>query len=247
MSEINQEVQPLEDNGVNQELGYENVPVADHGVNQTETYQVDWENETRKFQSMYDKQKAENDKMKQDMEYLAQEFAKNQKSQRNSNVNNQSSLPEDEFNPWDAYYKPDSPSFKFRQQREQEVVNQAIGQQSAKMEEQMLINNTMNELKNNHRMTESEVREFMEWSTDPGSSMTLDTLVDVFKSRGNKTGVLPSQEPVQDSFDAVKAAREAPRTAGVLQGQEANQPKSGKDQMWDIIMSAGSRTNVLKQ
>ena len=96
-------------------------------------------------------------------------------------------------------------------------------------------------------MTESEVREFMEWSTDPGSSMTLDTLVDVFKSRGNKTGVLPSQEPVQDSFDAVKAAREAPRTAGVLQGQEANQPKSGKDQMWDIIMSAGSRTNVLKQ
>ena len=246
MSEINQEVQPSEDNGVNQELGYENVPVADHGVNQTETYQVDWENETRKFQSMYDKQKAENDKMKQDMEYLAQEFAKNQKSQRNSNVNNQSSLPEDEFNPWDAYYKPDSPSFKFRQQREQEVVNQAIGQQSAKMEEQMLINNTMNELKNNHRMTESEVREFMEWSTDPGSSMTLDTLVDVFKSRQNKPGVLPSQEPVQNSFGAVQAAKEAPRTAGVLQGQEANQPKNAKDQMWDVIMSAGSRTNVLK-
>ena len=133
MSEINQEVQPLEDNGVNQELGYENVPVADHGVNQTETYQVDWENETRKFQSMYDKQKSENDKMKQDMEYLAKEFANNQRSQRSSNVNNKSSLPEDEFNPWDAYYKPESPSYKFRQQREQEVVNEAIGQQSAKM------------------------------------------------------------------------------------------------------------------
>jgi len=94
-------------------------------------------------------------------------------------------------------------------------------------------------------MTESEVREFMEWSTDPGSSMTLDTLVDVFQSRNQNSGVLPSNEPVSDSFDAVKAAREAPRTAGVLQGQEANQPKSDKDLMWDSIVSAGSRSNVL--
>ena len=243
MNEENQEGQVLEDTGYsNEELGYEDVPVADHGVNQSETYQVDWENETRKFQSMYDRQKSENDKMRQDMEYLASEFAKNQRA---SNVNNNTSLPEDEFNPWDAYYKPESPSYKFRQQREQEVVNQAIGQQNAQMKEQMLLNNTMNDLRNVHKMTESEVREFMEWSTDPGSSMTLDTLVDVFKSRQNKPGVLPSQEPVQNSFGAVQAAKEAPRTAGVLQGQEANQPKSEKDQMWEAIVQAGSRSKVL--
>ena len=245
MNEVNEEGQVLEDTGFSQELGYENVPVADHGVDRSETYQVDWENETRKFQSMYDKQKSENSKMKQDMEYLAQEFAKNQK-QTNVN-NNQSSLPEDEFNPWDAYYKPESPSFKFRQQQEHQVVNQAIGQQNAQVQEQMLINNTMNDLRNTHKMTESEVREFMEWSTDPGSSMTLDTLVDVFQSRGQNSGVLPSNEPVPDSFGAVKAAREAPRTAGVLQGQEANKPKSEKDAMWDSIMSAGSRSSVLQK
>ena len=245
MNEVNEEGQVLEDTGFSQELGYEDVPVADRGVEDSERYHVDWQNETRKFQSMYDKQKSENDKMKQDMEYLAQEFAKNQK-QTNVN-NNQSSLPEDEFNPWDAYYKPDSPSYKFRQQREYEVVNQAIGQQNAQVQEQMLINNTMNDLRNTHRMTEAEVREFMEWSTDPGSSMTLDTLVDVFKSRNQKSGVLPSNEPVPDSFGAVKAAREAPRTAGVLQGQEADQPKSDKDQMWDAIMSAGSRSSVLQK
>jgi hypothetical protein len=245
MNEVNEEGQVLEDTGFSQELGYEDVPVADRGVEDSERYHVDWENETRKFQSMYDKQKSENDKMKQDMEYLAQEFAKNQK-QTNVN-NNQSSLPEDEFNPWDAYYKPDSPSYKFRQQREYEVVNQAIGQQNAQVQEQMLINNTMNDLRNTHRMTEAEVREFMEWSTDPGSSMTLDTLVDVFKSRNQKSGVLPSNEPVPDSFGAVKAAREAPRTAGVLQGQQADQPKSDKDQMWDAIMSAGSRSSVLQK
>ena len=94
-------------------------------------------------------------------------------------------------------------------------------------------------------MTESEVREFMEWSTDPGSSMTLDTLVDVFKTRNQQSAVLPSGEPTPDSFQAVKAAQEAPRTAGVLQGQEAHQPKSEKDAMWDSILKAGSRSNVL--
>jgi len=240
MSEVNIEGQVLEDTGLNEELGYENVPVADHVVSESETHQVDWENETRKFQSMYDKQKSENHKMKQDMQHIA-----NNINQRQSVVDNKPSLPEDEFNPWDAYYKPESESYKFRQQKEHEVVNQAIGQQNAQMQEQMLINNTMNDLRGVHKMTESEVSEFMDWSTDPGSSMTLDTLVDVFKSRNQQSGVLPSSEPIPDSFQAVKAAREAPRTAGVLQGQQANQPKSEQDAMWDAVVSAGSRSNVL--
>ena len=243
MSEINQEGQVLEDTGLSQESGYEDVPVADHVVSESETHQVDWENETRKFQSMYDRQKSENDNMKQDMQHMAQEYAKNQKQ---TNVdNNVSSLPEDEFNPWDAYYKPESESYKFRQQKEHEVVNQAMGKQNAQMQEQMLINNTMNDLRGVHKMTESEVSEFMDWSTDPGSSMTLDTLVDVFKSRNQQSDVLPSGEPTPNSFQAVKAAREAPRTAGVLQGQQANQPKSEQDVMWDAVVSAGSRSNVL--
>jgi len=240
MNEVNIEGQVLEDTGLNEELGYEDVPVADHVISESETYQVDWENETRKFQSMYDKQKSENDKMKQDMQHIA-----NNIKQTQSDVNKKPSLPEDEFNPWDAYYKPESESYKFRQQKEHEVVNQAIGQQNAQMQEQMLINNTMNDLRGVHKMTESEVREFMDWSTDPGSSMTLDTLVDVFKSRNQQSAVLPSGEPTPNSFQAVKAAREAPRTAGVLQGQQANQPKSEKDAMWDSIVSAGSRSNVL--
>ena len=240
MSEVNIEGQVLEDTGLNEELGYENVPAADNVVNESETYQVDWENETRKFQSMYDKQKSENHRMKQDMQHIA-----NNINQRQSVVDNKPSLPEDEFNPWDAYYKPESESYKFRQQKEHEVVNQAMGQQNAQMQEQMLINNTMNDLRGVHKMTESEVSEFMDWSTDPGSSMTLDTLVDVFKSRNQQSGVLPSSEPIPDSFQAVKAAREAPRTAGILQGQQANQPKSEEDAMWDAVVSAGSRSNVL--
>ena len=241
MSEVNVEGQVLEDTGLNKDQAYGDVPAADMNVNSSETYQVDWENEAKKFQSMYDKQKSENDKIKQDMNYLVGEVTKNQ---RQTNVKNEPSLPEDEFNPWDAYYKPDSPSYKFRQKQESTVVNRAIGAQNAKMQEEMLINNTVNDLKSVYKMPESDVREFMEWSTDPSSSLDLDTLVSVFNSR-NKSGSMPSNEPVPDSFDAVKAAREAPRTAGVLQGQEANQPKSEQDAMWDAVVSAGSRSNVL--
>ena len=89
MSEVNIEGQVLEDTGFSEELGYEDVPVADHGVAQSETYQVDWENETRKFQSMYDKQKSENHKMKQDMQYIA-----NNIKQTQSDGNKKPSLPD---------------------------------------------------------------------------------------------------------------------------------------------------------
>ena len=238
MSEINQEVQPLEDNGVNQELGYENVPVADHGVNQTETYQVDWENETRKFQSMYDKQKAENDKMKQDMEYLAQEFAKNQKSQRNSNVNNQSSLPEDEFNPWDAYYKPESPSYKHRVKKEQETVGSAVNQirgefaqREAQAQQRQFLNTTVNELKSKHNMNDEQVNHFLEWSAQPKEAVGLGNLVKLWQD------VNSSPVQGQTSIDAVKATQKVPPSAGVLQGQTA-ETVSDDNKAFDKVLSA---------
>ena len=238
MSEINQEVQPLEDNGVNQELGYENVPVADHGVNQTETYQVDWENETRKFQSMYDKQKAENDKMKQDMEYLAQEFAKNQKSQRNSNVNNQSSLPEDEFNPWDAYYKPESPSYKHRVKKEQETVGSAVNQirgefaqREAQAQQRQFLNTTVNELKSKHNMNDEQVNHFLEWSAQPKEAVGLGNLVKLWQD------VNSSPVQGQTSIDAVKATQKVPPSAGVLQGQAA-ETVSDDNKAFDKVLSA---------
>ena len=82
---------------------------------QNETYQVNWEDEAKKFQSMHDKQASENDKMRQDLKYMAEKFAEAQNNSVNpNNQSQQQSLTEDEFNPWDAYYKPESPSYKFR-------------------------------------------------------------------------------------------------------------------------------------
>jgi len=70
--------------------------------------------------------------------------------------------------------------------------------------------------------------------------LDLGTLVNVWKT-SNTTG----RTKRDSSLDAVKAAKEAPRTAGVLQGQSGAMPKSDKDKVWDAVMSAGSRSNVL--
>lgn len=205
---------------------------------QSETYQVDWETEAKKFQSMHDKQASENDKMRQDLKYMAEKFAEAQNNQVNSSNQSQQSLNEDEFNPWDAYYKPDSPSYKFRVKQEQQSVNQAVQNEMSRMNEQMVLNNTVNELKSSHKMSDEEVKSFMDWSTNPTSNLSLDTLINVWRG---ETGV---RAQTNDSLQAVKTAQQTPRSAGVIQGQPVEN-KSEVDKLWDAVKSAGSRNSVL--
>ena len=205
---------------------------------QSETYQVDWETEAKKFQSMHDKQASENDKMRQDLKYMAEKFAEAQNNQVNSSNQSQQSLNEDEFNPWDAYYKPDSPSYKFRVKQEQQSVNQAVQSEMSRMNEQMVLNNTVNELKSSHKMSDEEVKSFMDWSTNPTSNLSLDTLINVWRG---ETGV---RAQTNDSLEAVKTAQQTPRSAGVIQGQPVEN-KSEVDKLWDAVKSAGSRNSVL--
>ena len=205
---------------------------------QSETYQVDWEAEAKKFQSMHDKQASENDKMRQDLKYMAEKFAEAQNNQVNSSNQSQQSLNEDEFNPWDAYYKPDSPSYKFRVKQEQQSVNQAVQNEMSRMNEQMVLNNTVNELKSSHKMSDEEVKSFMDWSTNPTSNLSLDTLINVWRG---ETGI---KAQTNDSLEAVKTAQQTPRSAGVIQGQPVEN-KSEVDKLWDAVKSAGSRNSVL--
>ena len=68
--------------------------------------------ENRKWQSMYDKATADNTKMQTIMaDYLeTQKNAQPQQQAQQENIE----ISEEEFNPWDAYYKPNSPSYKMR-------------------------------------------------------------------------------------------------------------------------------------
>tara|TARA_S200002703_G_scaffold21210_1_gene17764 strand:+ start:6086 stop:6790 length:705 start_codon:yes stop_codon:yes gene_type:complete len=234
MNEMNETVEQEEVN----DIPFEEINEVD-ASQQNETYQVNWEDEAKKFQSMHDKQASENDKMRQDLKYMAEKFAEAQNNSVNpNNQSQQQSLTEDDFNPWDAYYKPESPSYKFRVNEEQKSVGQAVQSELSKVNEQMVLNNTVNELKGSHRLSDDEVKSFMDWSTNPTSNLSLDTLINVWRG---ETGI---RNQSNDSLDAVKAAQEAPRSAGVIQGQSVK-TKTDADTMWESIKTSGSRSNVL--
>jgi hypothetical protein len=217
---------------------YEDVP---QGETDSTTPHVNWESEAKKFQSMYDRTSVEKQKLENTMLKLAERSLDG--SNQSNDVgrgNRDSTLSEDEFNPWDAYYKPDSPSYKFRAQQEHDSVNSVVSGHMAALNERVVLNNTVNELRNVYKLEDHEVSDFMEFATKPVDRLDLGTLVNVWKT-SNTTG----RTKRDSSLDAVKAAKEAPRTAGVLQGQSGSMPKSDKDKVWDAVMNAGGRSNVL--
>ena len=227
----------FEDDATQEEdvLGFNEVPES-NAQDLTSQQQTDWEQEARKFQSLYDKAQSENDKYKGVMTALAEKQLQEQGNGDGVNQNSSSepSLSEDEFNPWDAYYKPDSASYKYRVSQEQRSVSEAVNQQLGQMNEQIMINNTVSELKNKYKLNENEVNQFMEFATRPTEQLSLDTLVKVWRG---STGNVKRPE-VRNSVEAAKAAKQAPRSPGALQGAPPA-VKDEFDEMWDGVKKAG--------
>lgn len=227
----------FEDDTTQQEdvLGFNEVPES-NAQDLTSQQNTDWESEARKFQGLYDKAQSENDKYKNVMTSLAEKQLQEQGygDGVNQNSSSEPSLSEDEFNPWDAYYKPDSASYKYRTAQEQRSVSEAVNQQLGQMNEQIMINNTVSELKNKYKLNENEVSQFMDFATKPTEQLSLDTLVKVWRG---STGNVKRPE-VRNSVEAAKAAKQAPRSPGALQGAPPA-VKDEFDEMWDGVKKAG--------
>jgi hypothetical protein len=214
----------------------------------------EWEIEARKFQSMYDRTQAENDKLKRleplgdllesrpDLVDVLQKNLNGQQQPQQPQQETQQGLPAEDFNPWDAYYNPESPSFKFRMNQDVQMMNNvvtnALGEQKRQMTEEITYNNTVNELRNTYKMSDGDINEFMGFVTQPKEQVGLSNLVKLYRDV-NKRSNAP------DTAQAVKAAQNQPRTAGVLQGGAPSSPKSEENQVWDNIVNAGSRNSIL--
>ena len=213
----------------------------------------EWEVEARKFQSMYDRTQAENDKLRKleplgdllesrpDLVEVLQKNINGQPQQQ-PQQEAQQGLPAEDFNPWDAYYNAESPSFKFRMNQDVQlmnnVVNNALGEQKRQMTEEITYNNTVNELRNTYKFSDNDVQEFMGFVTQPKEQVGLSNLVKLYRDV-NKKGNAP------ETAQAVRAAQNQPRTAGVLQGGSPSSPKSEENKVWDNIVNAGSRNSIL--
>ena len=214
----------------------------------------EWEVEARKFQSMYDKTQAENDRLRKleplgdllesrpDLVDVLQKNLNGQPQPQQPQQEAQQGLPAEDFNPWDAYYNPESPSFKFRVNQDVQmmnnVVNNALGEQKRQMTEEITYNNTVNELRNTYKMSDNDINEFMGFVTQPKEQVGLSNLVKLYRDVNKKSNA-------PETAEAVKAAQNQPRTAGVLQGGAPSSPKSEENKMWEGIVNAGSRSSVL--
>ena len=212
----------------------------------------EWEVEARKFQSMYDRTQAENDKLKRleplgdllesrpDLVDVLQKNINGQPQQAQQEP--QQGLSAEDFNPWDAYYNSESPSFKFRVNQEvgmmNNVVNNALSEQKRQMTEEITYNNTVNELRNTYKFSDNDVQEFMGFVSQPKEQVGLSNLVKLYRDVNKKSNV-------PETAQAVQAAQQQPRTAGVLQGGAPSSPKSEENKMWDGIVNAGSRNSIL--
>ena len=213
----------------------------------------EWEVEARKFQSMYDRTQAENDKLRKleplgdllesrpDLVEVLQKNINGQPQQQ-PQQEAQQGLPAEDFNPWDAYYNSESPSFKFRMNQDVQlmnnVVNNALGKQKQQMTEEITYNNTVNELRNTYKFSDNDVQEFMGFVSQPKEQVGLSNLVKLYRDVNKKGNI-------SDTAQAVQAAQQQPRTAGVLQGGAPSSPKAEENQMWDKIVNAGSRNSIL--
>jgi len=234
--------------------------ISDEGNEGQVDYGTDWENETKKFQSMYDKQKADYDSLQsqvQQMEPLKQlqnvlesrpdvveaiqERLQGKPTTSNEAAQSDNQVDESSFDPWEAYYKPDSPSYKLRVGKEKALVNEAVSEQMAGIQSQVAMQNLKGELKSKYGMADdSEIEEFINFAMTPRDQLPVDLLIDVYRQHYNKGVNAPSSENIQ----AVANTQAMPKSAGVLQGGEPN-VKSEVDVSWDRILKAGNAGRLL--
>ena len=190
--------------------------------------------DAKKFQSMYDKKAADYDKLNNELEELRKyeqlgrvlqdrpdvvEAMRNTLSGNTANKEEAPKVTEDSFDPWEAYYKPGSPSYEMRVQQEKAVAQQAVQEQMQGFQQQMAINNLRQDLASKHGITDPQMADdFIQFATTPREDLPLDMLVDVY--RKYKGG----EEKVSPNLEAVQKTKTIPTTAGVVQGSAPEQP-----------------------
>ena len=234
--------------------------VTDEGNEEGVDYGTDWENETRKFQSMYDKQKAEYDSLQSQVNQLEplkqlqnvlesrpdvvqaiQERLEGKPTSNNETIQPDNQVDESSFDPWEAYYKPDSPSYKLRVEKEKALVNEAVSEQMAGIQSQVAMQNLKSELKSKYGMEDdTEIDEFINFAMSPRDQLPVELLINVYRQHYNKGVNAPSSENIQ----AVTETQAIPKSAGVLQGGDP-QVKSEVDVSWDRILKAGNAGRLL--
>ena len=234
----------------NEEMGQpnDNSIGQDEQVNTQESSTENWQEQAKYFQSEKDKLAAENQKLKQYEEVgkflesrpdVVQAIAA-QASGQPQQSEPQVALKPDEFDPWEAYNDPASASYQYRMQEMQQTINSAVGQATEGIRMQSGKSQLQSQLAS-QGMTADEIDSFMQFADKHPSEYGLENVVKMWRA----VSQAPAESHGENPLDQVRNVQNQPQPTGVLQGERPRGPKSDGDAMWDNIVNAGSRKNVL--
>ena len=147
-------------------------------------------------------------------------------------------LSKDEFDPWEAYNDPNSKSYKFRMQEMSDIVNKQVGSKMQGVQKDVAMTNLKADLKAKG-LDDKDVEQFIEFAGTPANELGVDNVIKMWRA------VKETSATENNPLDQVRQTQSIPQSGGVLQG-ERPQVKSDVDSMWEGIIKAGGRTNVLK-
>ena len=235
---------------LNQESEMVNQEVDSEGAGQ----EVDWEQSAKYYQSEKDKANSENQKLKQQLDTMGKFLQENPDlasamKNRAQGVGGeqlpvqegrqtQQMKPED-FDAWESFTNPNSESYKFREMQQQEAIDRQVQQRMAGMQEKMAMDKLESDLQSKG-LTPDEVSDFKKFASTPANELGLDNVINMWRTvQGNNNSTQQQVDLTQ-----VRQNQAVPTSPGVMQGQKP-QTKSDIDNMWDGIVKAGGRSNVL--
>ena len=235
---------------LNQESEMVNQEVDSEGAGQ----EVDWEQSAKYYQSEKDKANSENQKLKTQLDTMGKFLQENPDlasamKNRAQGVGGeqlpvqegrqtQQMKPED-FDAWESFTNPNSESYKFREMQQQEAIDKQVQQRIAGMQEQMAMGKLETDLQAKG-LTPEEVSDFKKFASTPANELGRDNVINMWRTvQGNNNSTQQQVDLTQ-----VRQNQAVPTSPGVMQGQKP-QTKSDIDNMWDGIVKAGGRSNVL--
>jgi len=219
----------------------------DEGTGSEENSTQDWEAQAKYHQSEKDKLYSENQQLKQ-YEKIGK-FLESRPDVAQTVLNEVSGQPKaqeqrvalkpDEFDPWEAYNDPSSKSYQYRMQEMQETINGAVDQAVGGIKAQQGRSNLHSDL-TAKGLNEEQINSFFDFADKHPSEYGLDNVLKMWQAVTQSPGTTK-----ENPLDQIRQNQANPQPAGVLQGSQPER-KNETDKMWESIVAAGSRTNVLK-
>tara|TARA_R100000152_G_C6753817_1_gene177572 strand:+ start:102 stop:803 length:702 start_codon:yes stop_codon:yes gene_type:complete len=213
----------------------ENVEVGSQHEGSSET---NWETQAKYFQSEKDKLYAENQKLKQ-YEQLGQvlesrpDVVENMTQMLKGEPNQeQIEVSRDEFDSWEAYNDPQSPSYKLRMQQEAKIIDEKVNQRLSKIEQKAGIDSLESQLRN-RGLNDEQVKSFFEFANQSPANHGIDGAIKMWQAVTNV-------ETRENPLDAIRNNQNLPQSGGVLQGQSPS-TKSESDSAWEAIVGASDK------